>query len=203
MEEAKLNLEPMIISKLSSDLFFSLVLCSNSASSEKVESFSDLRNKSILVQGGKFKRLTELWLDLLCLQVGEKDKYKFFNKIEFVEKPMQAVLPVFFNKTDLCIVNNVALDAIIDLNPQIKKSLKVIFKRDNLINEMTFVRKDLDKNAKEIIKSRGLNYKSLPNGEQIFKIFKSFDSAVFKPSDLDGVKSLFKEYQRLKSSTKN
>ncbi|MCB0742638.1 MAG: PhnD/SsuA/transferrin family substrate-binding protein [Ignavibacteriae bacterium] len=201
MEEEKLNIEPLIISKNSDDLYFSLLLCSTP--NQKIEKFADLKNKTILVQSGKFKRISELWLDLLCLQVGEKDKYSFFKKIEFVEKPMQAVLPVFFNKWDACIVTNVSLDAITEMNPQIQNSLKIVFQREKLLNEMICVRKDLDNKSKEIIRNRGLDYKSLPNGEQIFKIFKTLGSSVYKPTNLEGVRSLWSNYKKLKFSDKN
>ncbi|MCB0746399.1 MAG: PhnD/SsuA/transferrin family substrate-binding protein [Ignavibacteriales bacterium] len=197
MEMDKLNLEPKITSSVNNNKYFDILLCSSSDS--KVSNFNELRNKSILIQGGKFKLINELWLDLLCLQIGEKDKNKFFKKIEFTEKPMQAVLPVFFKKTDCCIVNSASLESIAELNPQISKSLKVLFKREKLTSDIVCLRPSLTKKEKDLMMDRAINYKSLHKSEQLFKIFKTNGASVFEASDLDGVKSLWEDYKKLKS----
>lgn len=196
MEMDKLALEPKITTLVNNNKYYDILLCSNSES--KITDFNELRNKSILIQGGKFKLINELWLDLLCLQIGEKDKNKFFKKIEFTKKPMQAVLPVFFKKTDFCIVNSFSLESIAELNPQISKSLKKLFIRKNLTSDLFCLKPSLSKKEKDLMVDRAINYKTLHKSEQLFKIFKTNGSSVFEASDLDGVKSLWNDYNNLK-----
>ncbi|MCB0729466.1 MAG: PhnD/SsuA/transferrin family substrate-binding protein [Ignavibacteriae bacterium] len=193
--EDKINLTPAISTKSNYQDFYHLDLLSNTKSN--AEKFEDLKNSTILIQGGKYKQIAELWLDYLALQSGVKDKYKFFKKVEFVEKPMQAVLPIFMNKADYCIVNSVSLEALAELNPQITKGLKHVFSSQPLNNDLICINKNLTPKEKKLVTDIALNFKTMPKNEQLFKIFKTIGAGKFKESDLEGIRSLLKNYKNL------
>ncbi|MBK7104875.1 MAG: PhnD/SsuA/transferrin family substrate-binding protein [Ignavibacteriae bacterium] len=194
--DEKYGLEPLVILNTGSNKNFDLYLFTNSKN--KFTNFKNFKDKIIMVQGGKFKVINELWLDLLCLQNGEMDKYKFFKKVEFTEKPMQGVLPVFFGKADVCVISSGSYASIQEMNPQISKSLTKIYERKNLVNEMICLPKDFSKSEKEIILNASINYEKLPNINQLGKILKSLGSYTYSDSAFAGINNLFNDYQKLK-----
>ncbi|MBK7980991.1 MAG: PhnD/SsuA/transferrin family substrate-binding protein [Ignavibacteriae bacterium] len=195
--DKKYELEPIVILNTGNKKAFDLYLFANSKN--KISGFNDLKGKTIMVQGGKFKIINELWLDLLCLQNGAKNKYNFFKKVEFTEKPMQSILPVFFEKADFCIISSISYFAIKELNPQISKALYKIYERKNLVNEVICLPKSFSKTEKEIIHNASINYENLPNIKQLGKILKSLGSYTYSDSSFAGTSELWNDYQKLKN----
>lgn len=194
--DKKHGLEPIVILNTGNKKNFDLYFLTNSKN--KISSFKELKNKTIMVQGGKFRIINELWLDLLCLQIGEKDKFSFFKKVEFTEKPMQSVLPVFFGKADVCIISSSSYSAIQEMNPQISKSLIKLYERTGLVNEIICLPKEFSKTEKEIIHNASINYEKLPNISQLGKILKSLGSYTYSDADFAGTSNLWNDYQKLK-----
>ncbi|MFZ1292039.1 MAG: PhnD/SsuA/transferrin family substrate-binding protein [Melioribacteraceae bacterium] len=193
----KYGLEPITISKISEKHYFDLFFFTNNKN--KINNFKDLKNKTILVQGGKFKTISELWLDLLCLQNGEPDKYRFFRKVEFVDKPMKSVLPVFFGKADFCIINSISYSAITEMNPQVSHALNKLFERKNLVNDLVCVPSYMSKVEKDMIFNASINYENLPNYKQLGKILKSIGSYAYSDSTFAGIKNLWNDYIKIKN----
>lgn len=199
--EKKINLIPVLSTKLNEKDFYNLNLLTSNKKGDI--SFSDLKNAYILVQGGKYRKITELWLDYLALQNGVKDKNTHFKKIEFVEKPMQAVLPTIMGKADYCIVNSASLEAMAELNPQVTKNLKSVFTSQGFSSDLVCVSKLLTEEERELVTKIALNFHDLPKNEQLFKIFRTYGAEKFKESDLDGIKVLIKNYNDLIINNKN
>jgi hypothetical protein len=191
----KINLDPLISTNTVSKNFYDINLCTNSSNNFK--EFKDLQNSTIIVQGGKYKSINELWLDLLCLEAGIKDKKGFFKKIEYIEKPIQAVLPTFLKQVDFCIVNSVSLEIISEMNPQVLKSLKIFNSRKNILNDLICINKNSTVEERKLFESIALNFGNLPKNEQINTIFKTAGARKFKQSDVDGIKSLIEDYNKL------
>lgn len=192
--EDKINLNPVVSTKSNLKDFYTLNFLTKKGKS--ATDFTELKNSTILVQGGKYKRLAELWLDFLMLENGIKDKEKFFKKIEIVEKPMQAVLPLIMGKADYSIVNSVMLESLSELNPQVSNSLKSIYISPPFNNDLLCINKELSEAETELVTSIALNFNTMPKNEQIFKIFKTVGAGKFKQSDLDGIRSLLNNYNR-------
>lgn len=187
--------------KVNNTEFYNSILFSNKE--KTIKDFSELKGQKIMVQSGKYKIVNEMWLDVLCFENGIADKNSFFSKIEFVDKPMQAVLAVFFNKADYCIVSNASFNIIKEMNPQVSKSLKIVTSRENLANEIICINTSLNNDEKKMILTVSSNYQGVPKNEQINKIFKSTGATQIIESDFDGVKSLWNEYKSHKPKNIN
>jgi ABC-type phosphate/phosphonate transport system substrate-binding protein len=199
MLKNNISLVPILKAKVNNTEFYSSILFSNKEMTSK--KFFELRGKKIIVQGGKYKIVNEMWLDLLCLENGISDKNSFFSKVEFVDKPMQAVLAVFFNNAEYCIVSNASFDIIKEMNPQVSKSLKKVISRENLVNEIICINTSLNDAEKKMILTVSSNYQGVPKNAQINKIFKSTGATQIKESDLDGIINLWNDYKN--HNTKN
>lgn len=195
----KINLEPVLRTQLNNKDFYKLLLLGNK--NKKHEGFADFKDKKILLQGGRYKLLTELWLDLLCKQNGIDNKSSFFKEITFSDKPIQTVLPVVLGQYDACIVNDGSFDVMTEMNPQISKSLNVHYQRPKLINDLVCINKNLNAKEREMILSITHNFDNLLKNEQVNALFKSKGATLIKKGDFDGIDGLIKDYKKYVSPT--
>ena len=137
-----------------------------------VKSLRDLNNKSVLIcslEGNK----SELWIDHLLKQKKLGDKEKFFSKLEFIDKPLATILPVFFRKEDACIVEESSYHTIVELNPQIGKDLVTIELSQPLAIKLVAIRKSIsDPQIKADIKEAFLNLHKYEESRQYLTVFR-------------------------------
>ncbi len=162
----------------------------------KINSLKDLKNKRIL----RIKNLDleALYLNTLLQKSFQKDAKEFFKKNIFVKSYSKAVMQLFFKKADAAIVTEDAFLLASEMNPQIKKQLKVI--RDhkiNLINGALF-RKNVPKHKVKIFTQNALNLHKTARGQQILTVFKADHIIEGKVDDLDKVRILYNQYIALK-----
>lgn len=188
----KINLEPVLKTKVNNSDFFDLLLLSN----KNIVSFNDFRGKKIIVRSGRYKLYCDLWLDLLCKQNNEPDKKKFFGEIKYTDKPMQAILPVMLGKYDVCIISSRAFEVMSEMNPQVANSLKVVDKIPNLINDIVCISKTLNKEERELILSITSNYRNLKKNDQVSTLFKSKTGGPLQEGDFNGIQNFIEKYKK-------
>lgn len=199
-KENKLNIQPYFGTTNNKKKLFDIYLLSNN--SKENTNFLKLKGKKIIVQAGRYKMINEIWFELLCLENGIKEKEKFFKKIEYVESPSKTILAVFFDKASACIVTSFSFDVMNEMNPQISAKLKILAKRENLINDLFCLRNNMNEELKNIIKNYGLEIDKKPKTEQVYKIFKIDGSFPFKMEYLKETITLYEDYKKLKSKVK-
>jgi hypothetical protein len=64
------------------------------------QSVGDLAGKSMIVFGGEQTEIAKYWLGVQTLTASGKDIDSYFRSIEEVNKPIKAVLPVFFGQLE-------------------------------------------------------------------------------------------------------
>lgn len=196
MYKSALNIEPYYGTLLNKSKYFDLLFIGKKET--QLKSFKDLQNSTIIVQAGRYRTLSELYLDYLCLLNGVKEKQKFFKKIIFEENASKAILSTFFGKTDFCIITSGTFDIMSEMNPQVKKTLEIFYKRKNLINDLFCFRKSISQKEKTLATVFGSNLDSNPKTSQIYKIFKIDGSYILNSSDLDPTIELWDDYNKLK-----
>ncbi len=92
--------------------------------------------RSLIIETGTSGDLSKIWMDRILMDSGFAKSGKFFTKIRRVSKPGRAILPVFFNQADACIVPRHALEVIQELNPQIGRNVKPLRQSKGLIRLM-------------------------------------------------------------------
>lgn len=193
--EKKLKITPYFGTKLNGEKYIDLVLLSNKKL--MINSFNDLKGKKITIFGGRQKRLVEMWLDVLLLRNGCTNKENFFEEIEYEENASKNILSVFFEKNDVCVSLESSFDTMCELNPQIKKSLNVLYKIDGLVNDLYCIRNDIDSEMKKSIVEFAKQIDTKPKTEQVYKIFKIDGSYIFKEDNLQKTRSLWNEFKNL------
>jgi ABC-type phosphate/phosphonate transport system substrate-binding protein len=163
-------LEPIAVSWRNGSPYDSYYLLVHKDNSYK--EIKDLRNKSILIcslEGNK----AEIWLDHLLDQKKLDKKEKFFSEMEFADKPLSIILPVFFKKTAACLVDESLYNTVSELNPQIRIDLVPIEISQPLAIGMVTMRKNIsDLLLKDQIKEAFLNLHNQEEARQYLMVFR-------------------------------
>lgn len=157
---------------------------------------SDLKGKKLILVKGDETGV--LYLNTLLLRQRLGEAKEFFSSVDEKVKTSQAVLSVFFGQTDACIVNDIAYQTMVEMNPQLGKDLKIISTSPELLDYLAVFRKSLNDDIKRKTHEVGRTLKTHPRGKQILMLFKIDDLAPIKETDLSSIKELLDEYNRLK-----
>lgn len=161
---------------------------------------TDLRGRNIAVLGEPNGRLVEAWLDWLLLKEDAGTPEAFFGRVEKVAKPSAAVLPVFFGKTDACIVDRLAFNTLVEMNPQLGRHLISLAVSEPFLSSITFVARSGFASERR----RQDTYDSLaelhlePAGRQILTLFRIDALVPFKGEYLDSIRRLRTDCDRLR-----
>ena len=136
--------------------------------------------------------MSEHWLDALLAQEHLGAKEAFFRKVEVVQSPTAAVLPVFFGKRPACVVEDTAYQTMVELNPQVKVALQVVASSPAYLNSITFLNTGgwSSAQARQEFVSALRDLHLEPEGRQLLLMFKVDRMLPFKPNDLDSVREL-------------
>ncbi len=161
----------------------------------KINSLKDLKYKKIARLNSD---LEELYLNTHLQKDFKKDANQFFKKNIFVKKYSKAILKLFFKKADAALVTESAFNLASEMNPQIKKRLKIIKKEDLQLMSSSYFRKGVDKEKIQIFKEQAFKIHETKRGEQILTVFKSDHVVESTVEELEIVKKIYKEYLALK-----
>ncbi len=165
---------------------------------------SGLKNKKILIHKHDDAGLIPvLWLNSLLRQQGLPPADRFCASIKKVDLPSQAVLPVFFQQADCCVVSSDGFEIVKELNPQLGEKLVIVDRSPFLLVGLLAYRRDLPANLKKEIKEVAVNLASYPRGKQILTLFKIGAFRPFQSSDFDPLLELIKDNKPLLSVSKS
>lgn len=160
-----------------------------------INGLDDLKGKRLLM--GTADTIGNIFINTLILRKSNLPADQYFSSIRNISKPSKMILDLFFNKSDACLVDNWTFGTMSELNPQIKKQLKIITESPEIITSVTFFRKAFGENIKRDIKEIATVTGKSTYGEQLLMLFKSDDIAKLEASDLDSFKRLYEEYEKL------
>lgn len=190
-----LHLHPILIpSKTEQPTEQLLLLAAND------QTLADIHRKderSLVLETGTSGDLSKIWLDTSLLGQGYSDSIQFFTHVRRVSKPNRAVLPVFFNQADACIVSRHALDVIKELNPQIGRQIKILHQSHPLVRLMICA---TDKPSQEDIEKlvrESTRLHEHPETKQALTILQLERFIKIKPQDLITTEELLAKHNRL------
>jgi ABC-type phosphate/phosphonate transport system substrate-binding protein len=155
-----------------------------------------LKNKRISVLKGD--EVGMLFLNTTLLKQGHPEARNFFSEVDEKSKTSQAVLSVFFGQADGCIVDDVAFKTMGELNPQVLKNLTPLVQSGELLTSLSVFRAALPLAMKDEVLAWARRLREYPKGRQVLMLFKVDDIVPVRESDLEGVKRLAAEYDRLR-----
>jgi ABC-type phosphate/phosphonate transport system substrate-binding protein len=157
----------------------------------------ELKDKKLLIT--MKDEIAAMYLNTLLLKERFGEAKKFFSAVEEKTKPSQAVLSVFFGQADACVTTDVALKTMVELNPQLGKTLNIMASSPELVTTVTVFRRSTNINVQQNTREIGLKLKDNPRGRQVLLLFKIDGLVPVQESDLVGIRELMGEYDRLRA----
>ena len=158
-----------------------------------------LRGKDLIELEFVSQGVGQVWLDTVLLAEKLGAPEKFFSNIEVAAKPTATVLPVFFGKKSVCVVDEGSFDLMKELNPQVGQMLQVVASSDTLADVVVCLREEHWSSAKfkadTITALKELDQD--PAGRQICTLFKIDRMVPFEDAQLDTLRKLRTKYAAL------
>ncbi|BBO83262.1 hypothetical protein DSCO28_38280 [Desulfosarcina ovata subsp. sediminis] len=167
-----------------------------------ISSPEDLPGRKLVMGKDRRMDLARPWLRTLMTDpVGRPDRSSF-QAPEVVENPSKAIFQVFFHQADAALVVLEAFDLACELNPQLRKSLRVVAESPAFITALFAFPHGVDRAQKtEKLKHALLNLYATPGGRQVLTVFKSSQINRYPVSILDSTIQFVKHYRGLVNGT--
>lgn len=165
------------------------------------QSLSDLQGKHLVALENPSTSLARIWLDTRLWRDGLSASKDFFLKIDPVKKVNRAILPVFFSQADACLVTQSGFDMAGELNPQIRKQLRVLVASVPLLSGMGSARATLDPDIRREFRRGAFHLSESPSGQHILNLFQCDAIVNVTEDDLASTRALLAEYERLGAET--
>jgi ABC-type phosphate/phosphonate transport system substrate-binding protein len=162
-----------------------------------IRTFADLQGRMILLLSPTKQEVSHLWLDVMLMREGKRDRSSFFRQVKEATSASQAIMAVFFRQADASIVSRGAFETGKALNPQIGSQLSIISESKPLIGDITCIPSSVNEKLKRSIEYAALHLHESAIGKQMFTLFQIERTIPFKPSYLDGVLELLRERETL------
>jgi len=178
----KLPVVPILVPTREEDILETYILLVHCSS--KLTDLSRLEGRNLIIEKGERGRIALLWLDMLLLKRGLPESRDFLRSVRKADKVSKAVLPVFFRQADACIVTLDAWNTLRELNPQLKKQLRILEQSPGYLGAVTVIRKDFPLQSREKFVKNVLALQTKPEFKQILTLFRFNRIAKFKQSHL-------------------
>ena len=163
----------------------------------RFEDIKDLRGCVLRFPKNARNALSTIWLDVELAEAGLPATEHFFDKMVSANKINSAVLPVFFDKADACLVTRKGFDTMVELNPQISHQLRILAASKEYIPGFLGFSKSYQSAIKDVIENNIRNWDQTAAGFQFLVMFQ-MDGFVFQPFEVLGpTLELIKEHRRL------
>ncbi len=192
----KVDIEPFLVAVRNDRVGDEFVLLAHVDS--RANSIEDLRDGDLIVETGRSSLpLGLLWLDTLLMKAELAKRSTYFNSIKETAKTSQAILPVFFQQADLCIVTRHSFETMAELNPQLQADLIVLEHSPDLVRALYFAQKEMNSEIREVVRDGATQLQHHVEGQQILTLFKAERIIPFEPQYLDGVMDLLNDHKEL------
>lgn len=190
----KAQIEPSLITTIKGNPGDVFILVVRKESNYK--NIESLNGKTILRPGGTYGRIIDVWISNLILEKNRPVE-NYFSEVRTVEKPSQALLPVFFKQADACVVTESSFITMKELNPQISKELIAIELSPIYPNGLMCINKNISPELKTKIVSAAKTLSQSVSGKQILTLFKTENVVDFKEEYIEGIKKANIKYQKV------
>ena len=159
------------------------------------------------LKGGKVVRhespkmsMAQPWLEVLLGSRGLARTRDFFGELTPIENPSKAVLRVFFRQSDACLVTTNGFALACELNPQLRKELKILAFSPAVVPSVFFFRPSYTGSVRQDMEAAIQDLHSTPAGLQVLTVFQG-DQMVKQPrACLETTGQLVAEFERLRTA---
>ena len=163
----------------------------------EVTNLQALQGRSLNVLRNARMSLASIWLDTLLLEKGLEPSVKLCSQVTEDDKVTKTVLPVFFHRTDACLVTLKGFKTMCELNPQVERQLKTLAISPEFVVTGFFLRAGPPKALQDQVVAQTLRVHLAPAGQQILTVFHTDRLEEYPASVLDGSFALLRRHEQL------
>lgn len=160
---------------------------------KNINTIKDMRGKRLIVP--EYHELADIFLDTLVLKEQHMPYKKLFSSISTEKKDKRILLDLFFDKTDVAMVNESAYELMKELNPQLNEKIKVIASYPTKSKSYMYVNKNYPFRQK--LTDNYARISSSIRGKQFLSLFQQELLESCSVSDLDTYDELYREHSDL------
>jgi phosphonate transport system substrate-binding protein len=158
---------------------------------------ADLRNHSITMLTGPRMSVARDWLEVELARRGLPGIADFFGRRIESAKPSKVVLPVFFQQSDACLVNRRTFDAMVELNPQIARQVRVLATSPGYVPSLFVVAHGFAPAFLNHALAELSELHMTPAGQQVLTIFQTGQVSSLPEGTMGSTVALLDEHARL------
>lgn len=160
-----------------------------------INKLADLKGKKIAMHGPT--QMKQVYLKVLLARHGLAPPAKFFSSISYKDKPKAALLDLFMDESDACLVTDYVYHTMTQLNPRLSKKLTVLHASDEFANGITFVKPSMPKSLRDLFINTSLTLNKDKIGHELLRLLKTTKLVHAKTVKNDSIKKLLKDYREL------
>lgn len=164
-----------------------------------IRSLADMKGRSVVIWSNPRLLLAEEWLAVTLAGAKLGTPAQFLGRMTKTAKVSGgAVLPVFFKQADACLVGAGAFEGMCELNPQLRKKLRVIASSPALVATFLAFHKDFQPTVRSAFIQSVLGLHKSASGQQALTLFQGVRTEAVSVSVLKASLELLQTYDRLK-----
>lgn len=144
--------------------------------------------------------LAKIFLDSEVIKQHQSPYQQVFSEITYENKNQSIILDLFFNKADIAVVYESALQIMFEMNPQLTKKIKIISGLPVKGRNYGYFYKNYS--FQKTFQETSQNFSNTIRGKQILEVFHASDIDTCLVSDLNQFDQLNSTYQQLKKKLK-
>jgi phosphonate transport system substrate-binding protein len=133
---------------------------------------SDQRGKRLIVWANDRASLALPWLETFLAERRLPPVAEFFGTRSSAEKISTTVLPVFFGQSDVCLVTRSGFEDMVELNPQVGKTLQILDTSPDVVPSFFCFRAGFDSPYRDNIEKAILSLHESTDGAQVLTTFQ-------------------------------
>jgi ABC-type phosphate/phosphonate transport system substrate-binding protein len=157
---------------------------------------SDLQGKNLTVISNiGFDITGKEWLRDVLERNNLPKIYEYFSHVEREPKASKAIVRLFFNQIDACLVNERSFKIAAELNPQLKTQLVPVAMSEPLMNVVMCCTDSVSDKDAQYIREKALKLQEMPKGKQILKLFRLLKVSDYSEDAMISVFELVKHHK--------
>ena len=161
-----------------------------------IETLAGLAGRKLLLLANGRTSLAPRWLDTLLAGQSLGPAEKLLGTVTKIESPSKAILQVFFHQAEACLVTSNMFEVACELNPQLRKNLKLLAMSPEVVPALFFFRSDFTASNRQQLESAILSMHETTAGLEVLTVFQSDDMVKRPITCLDGTRQLLADYER-------
>jgi phosphonate transport system substrate-binding protein len=164
-----------------------------------ISDLAGLKGRNLELHKSPRTSLAAAWLDTYLADHRLGPAETVFRKIVPAEKVSRIVLRVFFRQTDACVVTRDAFETMGELNPQLRKELRVLATSPEVVPSVFFFRPEFTGRVRQELEAAIVTLHETVAGRQALTVFQGDKLAKYPLSSLQSACDLVAAAARLRS----